>query len=76
MINIFTTFENFFKIPLKLIRKRMINVVHIESNTNFILKGAFLNAQINKRNEIQLNVVNSEKAYKLISRAAQKVNNS
>ena len=66
-INILKTFEDFLKEPLSILKRTIVNVVGIES----LGAKKSVSAQING-NTIQINVVNSQKVYNLLSSVTYK----
>lgn len=63
-MNIFRTFEIFLSEPVSFLRKKIIRILHVESEIFEV--GNFVDVSSNE-DTIQLNVYNNEKVYKLLS---------
>ena len=68
-MNIYKTFEMFLSEPISLLRKKLIRILHVESNI-FSNKN-FINVDLSD-NIAQINVYNNSKVYSLLSLTLQK----
>ena len=63
-MNIYKTFDEFFALPLSLIRKRVIQILHVE--TNIFAKSTNISVE-NFDSTTQVTVIGSKKVYNLLS---------
>ena len=63
-MNIYKTFDEFFALPLSLIRKRVIQILHVE--TNIFSKATNISVE-NFDSTTQVTVIGSKKVYNLLS---------
>ena len=63
-MNIYKTFDDFFALPLSLIRKRVIQILHVE--TNIFSKATNISVE-NFDSTTQVTVIGSKKVYNLLS---------
>jgi len=68
-VNIYKTFDQFFALPMSLIRQRVIQVLHVETN---IFANATNISVENFDNTTQVTVVGSKKVYNLLATVLQK----
>ncbi len=68
-MNIFKTFEIFFSEPLSIIRNRVIQILHVE--TNIFAKKVPLSVDFSEKSA-QITVYNNEKVYNLLRTVIQK----
>ena len=63
-MNIYKTFDEFFALPLSLIRKRVIQILHVE--TNIFSKATNISVE-NFDSTTQVTVIGNKKVYNLLS---------
>ena len=63
-MNIYKTFDEFFALPLSLIRKRVIQILHVE--TNIFSKSTNISVE-NFDSTTQVTVIGNKKVYNLLS---------
>ena len=68
-MNIYKTFDEFFALPISIIRQRIIQVLHVETN---IFENATNISVENFDSTTQITVVGSKKVYNLLSSVIQK----
>ena len=68
-MNIYETFEQFFSLPMSLIRQRVIQVLHVE--TNIFANATRVNVETFD-NTTQVTVLGSKKVYNLLNTVLQK----
>jgi hypothetical protein len=68
-MNIFQTFELFFKEPLSILREGLIQIVNV--NTNIFSQKSSVNVDF-VNNKAQITVVNNEKVYNLLQTVTYK----
>ena len=68
-MNIYKTFDEFFALPISLIRKRVIQILHVETN---IFANASKISVENFDKTTQVTVIGSRKVYNLLSTVLQK----
>ena len=64
MNNILKTFEMFLSLPISLIRRGIVQILHVETNNKEVEKGLNVTADENVTN---INVVNNYKMYSLLT---------
>ena len=68
-MNIYKTFDEFFALPISLIRKRVIQILHVETN---IFANASKISVENFDKTTQVTVIGSRKVYNLLSTVLHK----
>lgn len=68
-MNIYKTFDEFLALPISLIRKRVIQILHVE--TNIFAKVTNVSVE-NFDSTTQVTVIGSKKVYNLLSTVLQK----
>ena len=68
-MNIYKTFDEFFALPISIIRKRVIQILHVETN---IFANATNISIENFDNTTQVTVIGSKKVYNLLSTVLHK----
>ena len=68
-VNIYKTFDEFLALPISLIRKRVIQILHVE--TNIFAKVTNVSVE-NFDSTTQVTVIGSKKVYNLLSTVLQK----
>ena len=68
-MNIYKTFDEFFALPISLIRKRIIQILHVE--TNIFAKATNISVE-NFDKTTQVTVIGSKKVYNLLNTVLQK----
>ena len=68
-MNIYKTFDDFFTLPISLIRKRVIQVLHVETN---IFASATNISVENFDKTTQVTVIGSKKVYNLLATVLHK----
>lgn len=68
-MNIYKTFDDFFALPISLIRKRVIQILHVE--TNIFANAANISVE-NFDKTTQITVIGSKKVYNLLSTVLHK----
>ena len=68
-MNIYKTFDEFFALPISLIRKRVIQILHVETN---IFASASKISVENFDKTTQVTVIGSRKVYNLLSTVLHK----
>ena len=69
--DIFRTFEIFNSEAISIIRERIIKFVLVEADNFFITK-SFLNADINKDDDVQITILNNKNVYNLLTNSWRK----
>lgn len=62
-MDILKTFELFWQLPVSLIKKNIVNIIHTESS---LQAEKSIDVEI-LRNAVQMNIVNNEKMYNLLT---------
>ena len=68
-MNIYKTFDEFFALPISLIRKRVIQILHVE--TNIFANASNISVE-NFDRTTQITVIGSRKVYNLLSTVLHK----
>ena len=68
-MNIYKTFDEFFALPISLIRKRIIQILHVE--TNIFANASNISVE-NFDRTTQITVIGSRKVYNLLSTVLHK----
>ena len=68
-VNIYKTFDEFFALPISIIRKRVIQILHVETN---IFANATNISVENFDSTTQVTVIGSKKVYNLLATVLQK----
>jgi len=68
-MNIFRTFEIFLSEPISLLHKKLVQILHVESN--IFSNSNFINVDLSD-DITQINVYNNSKVYSLLSLTLQK----
>ena len=68
-MNIYKTFDDFFALPISLIRKRVIQILHVETN---IFANATNISVENLNKTTQVTVIGSRKVYNLLATVLHK----
>ena len=68
-VNIYKTFDEFFALPISLIRKRIIQIMHVE--TNIFANSTNISVE-NIDKTTQITVIGSKKVYNLLSTVIHK----
>ena len=64
MNNILKTFEMFLSLPVSIIRKRVIQILHVETDAKNVEKSLSV---VKDKDGLSINVVNNYKMYNLLS---------